>query len=279
MLVIFHSSDGKNHCDDGFAAAWVFWKKHRDSAVYLPGVYGSDPPIELAHERAVVLVDFSYKREQMKELIRASASTLVLDHHATAEDELSGLSLDLDGEPVAAEIKFDMSKSGAALAWDHCAPGVNRPDLIDRIEDNDLWRTPRRYADSLAVQAALRSYPQTFEVWDDLMARPIRELADEGAAIRRFIEAKVAELKRTAWRAEIGGVEMPVCNAPWFLASELAGQLAEDDANGRAAVYFEQKGRRVFSLRARGDADVSAIAKRYGGGGHKGAAGFEAPKP
>ena len=60
--------------------------------------------------------------------------------------------------------------------------------------------------------------------------------------------------------AQIGGVEMPVCNAPWFLASELAGQLAEDHPDGRSAVFFDQPKRRVFSLRARGDADVSELS-------------------
>jgi nanoRNase/pAp phosphatase (c-di-AMP/oligoRNAs hydrolase) len=32
-----------------------------------------------------------------------------------------------------------------------------------------------------------------------------------------------------------------------------------------------------FSLRSRGELDVSAIAKKLGGGGHKNAAGFQLP--
>jgi nanoRNase/pAp phosphatase (c-di-AMP/oligoRNAs hydrolase) len=36
-------------------------------------------------------------------------------------------------------------------------------------------------------------------------------------------------------------------------------------------------GLRIFSLRSVGDFDVSAIAKIYGGGGHKNAAGFTVP--
>jgi nanoRNase/pAp phosphatase (c-di-AMP/oligoRNAs hydrolase) len=34
----------------------------------------------------------------------------------------------------------------------------------------------------------------------------------------------------------------------------------------------------MVSLRSKGDFDVSAIAKRFGGGGHKNAAGFNIPK-
>jgi len=34
-----------------------------------------------------------------------------------------------------------------------------------------------------------------------------------------------------------------------------------------------------YSLRSRGDFDVSELAKLWGGGGHKAAAGFEVPTP
>lgn len=296
MIVIFHSQDGNNHCDDGFAAAWVFWKKFGDKTTFWPGVYGTEPPLyEISQlggcNEHLVLVDFSYKRAQMKALARQPVNLTVLDHHKTASAELLGLVDELTHEEPGwpqddfgqfiglPHIRFDMEKSGALMAWEYCFPGEMAPDLLLRIEDNDLRRTPRRYDDSLFVQAALRAYPQTFDQWDTLMSCDIADVAAEGVSIRRFIEAKVRELKRTAWRAQIAGTEMLVCNAPWFLASDLAGQLAEDDEGQRAAVYFDQEHRRVFSLRARGDADVSEIAKKMGGGGHKGAAGFEVPRP
>lgn len=280
MIVIFHSQDGQNHCDDGFAAAWVFWKAF-PKATFLPGIYGQEPPWENLRGQPVYLVDFSYKAPVMQRLLSEARCVTLIDHHKTAKEELERLPPP-DGDEF--EVFFDLNSSGAMLAWQYvygyegCTAETRMcPELIARIEDNDLWRTPRRFDDSLVVQAALRSYPQTFEVWDDLMNRPLAELAAEGAAIRRFIDAKIAELKRTFWWDDVAGVRMPVCNAPWFLASDLAGQLAEENG-GVAAVYFDQPTRRCYSLRARGDHDVSEIAKQMGGGGHKGAAGFEVPK-
>jgi nanoRNase/pAp phosphatase (c-di-AMP/oligoRNAs hydrolase) len=45
-----------------------------------------------------------------------------------------------------------------------------------------------------------------------------------------------------------------------------------------AACYWDTPDGRVFSLRSREDGvDVSAIAKRYGGGGHRNASGFRMP--
>ncbi|NIV11578.1 MAG: bifunctional oligoribonuclease/PAP phosphatase NrnA, partial [Aliifodinibius sp.] len=37
---------------------------------------------------------------------------------------------------------------------------------------------------------------------------------------------------------------------------------------------YETETEVVYSLRSRGDFDVSALAERFGGGGHKNAAGF-----
>jgi hypothetical protein len=152
------------------------------------------------------------------------------------------------------------------------------PSLLLRIEDGDLWRFG--YDDTKLVQAALRSYPQVFDTWEGLFSRPVGELATEGVAIRRFIELKVAELLPNAARAKLpDGRECPaIVNCPAFLASEVAGALAETSYGGWAAAYYDTPTHRVFSLRSRGTGpDVSEIAKALGGGGHRGAAGFQVP--
>ena len=66
---------------------------------------------------------------------------------------------------------------------------------------------------------------------------------------------------------------MPVANLPYTLTSD-AGHLL---ANGEpfAACYWDTPTGRVFSLRSTDDGlDVSEIAKKYGGGGHRNASGF-----
>ena len=55
-------------------------------------------------------------------------------------------------------------------------------------------------------------------------------------------------------------------------------QLAGMSPSKIGAVWFETgDGQISVSLRSVGNADVSKIAARYGGGGHKHAAGFRAP--
>jgi oligoribonuclease NrnB/cAMP/cGMP phosphodiesterase (DHH superfamily) len=282
MIVIYHAN-----CDDGFGAAWVLRRKFGDKIEgFIPAQYGEAPPLERCRGKPVTVADFSYKRAPMLSLMHAAASVVVLDHHKTAKDELAGIveefareerDRNLDGGAAAMDVRFDMSRSGARLAWSYCFPESEPPELLRRIDDADRWIWD--YDDGRFVQAALRSYPQDFEVWDRLMARPIAELAAEGVAIRRYIDGRIQALKAGARDANIGGVVMPVCNAPGFFASDLAGELAAAHESGCAACYFETADQRVYSLRSRGDRDVSEIAKKMGGGGHPGAAGFQVPKP
>jgi oligoribonuclease NrnB/cAMP/cGMP phosphodiesterase (DHH superfamily) len=279
-LCIYHG-----HCDDGFAAAWAVRKALGDDVEFYPGIYQKEPP---PHEaRDVIFVDFSYKRPVLDAMSRKARSILILDHHKTAADDLKDLQapfgpgwkrhLDnvyqdtcegVDGKMYAL---FDMERSGAALAWDFFVEGP-RPDFIEYVQDRDLWRKALAGGDEFTI--ALRSYPQDFDVWDGLIGRGASDLIDEGASIQRYYRLRVEELKRSAYGAKLGEHSCWISNAPYFAASEVAGELAERGLDFGACYFEAEKGRFQYSLRSRGDFDVSAVAKQFGGGGHKNAAGF-----
>ena len=64
------------------------------------------------------------------------------------------------------------------------------------------------------------------------------------------------------------------CNATLHI-SELGHVLATQSGTYALIWYVSQDNKVKCSLRSNGDYDVSAIAKAFGGGGHKNAAGFE----
>jgi oligoribonuclease NrnB/cAMP/cGMP phosphodiesterase (DHH superfamily) len=257
MKVIYHAN-----CIDGFTAAWCAWRRYGDTAEYIPAQYGEEPPDVTGSE--VLIVDFSYPRETLLEMVTGSKTLRVLDHHKTAEADLAGLDF----------CTFDMSRSGAGLAWDELHGGP-RPQLVAFVEDRDLWRW--RLPDSKEVSAYIGSWERTFERWEML-----RELLDDeretavsqGSAILRALDAYVDHL-RDKWRlCKLGGYEVPVINTT-HAVSELVGKIAEVSGAKFAVGWFESgEGDFVYSLRSRGDFDVSTVAKLYGGGGHKNAAGF-----
>lgn len=287
---------------------------HDDGIEFYPGVYQQEPPD--VHDRHVIFVDFCYKRPVMDAIVASAKTVLVIDHHKTAEAELEGWQRvatidDLDnvlknGQKWNACL-FDMERSGAGLAWDFFHPGQPRPEFINYLEDRDLWRKSLPNGDEFTI--ALRSYPQTFEQWNKLFVREasfshdyemktssVAVLIVEGHVIQRYYRARVDELKKSSYVAEFilpsptAPVGVPsieprlfaaVVNAPYFAASEVAGEVIDDFPGAQfGASYFEVRpGQWQYSLRSRSDFDVSAIAKRYGGGGHKDAAGFTVPRP
>jgi nanoRNase/pAp phosphatase (c-di-AMP/oligoRNAs hydrolase) len=67
-------------------------------------------------------------------------------------------------------------------------------------------------------------------------------------------------------------------NCPPHLTSDVGHELANQSGTFGLCWTLSKEGLTAqCSLRSNGDYDVSAIAKAFGGGGHKNAAGFEVP--
>ena len=257
-FVLYHA-----HCPDGFGGAWAAWRSLGDAAEYVP-VTHSDPVPALPDGASVVLVDFAYPRDVILAMRERAGELVVLDHHKTAEEDLAGL-------PFAI---FDMSRSGATLAWEYWHPGQPVPTLLRYVEDQDLWRFA--LPNSREVSAALGSYPQEFAVWDRL---DVDELAREGAAILRFRDMTVWSICDRARLGVVGGYTVPIVNATSF-SSDVGECLLTrfPDAPFSASYFDDGDGRRRWSLRSRGSFDVGALATNLGGGGHSTAAGFAEPR-
>ena len=266
-LCIYHGN-----CLDGFAAAWAVRHSLADSVEFYKGIHQQPPPV--VDGRDVVLVDFSYKRSVLEKMLQTASSITILDHHVSAEQELSDLlsSGQIDG-------LFDMSKSGAMLAWEWFNPDQKAPVLIRHIQDRDLWSF--KLDGTREICSALSSYPSDFRVWDELMTRNEHELTDlrcEGEAIERMLQKDIEQLIASGVRRmTIAGYDVPVLNAPAAYVSDAGHIMSVGEPF--AACYWDHANGRSFSLRSNGQADansvdVAEVAKIYGGGGHKNAAGF-----
>lgn len=255
--VLYHA-----HCADGFGGAYAAWRALGDEATYLPVQYGGEVPEIAPGTDAVWMIDFSYPRDQILALHTKYPKLVILDHHRTAQADLAGLDFAI----------FDMDKSGAVLAWEHFHPGEPVPMLLRYVQDRDLWTW--KLPDSREVSAGLWSYPMNFATWDGLIRR-VDRLADEGAGILRYMKQQTEMIISQAKRGELAGHIVPICNATslWSEVGEALCERYPDDAFA-AAYYDLSNGLRKWSLRSRGEFDVSAIARQLGGGGHRNAAGF-----
>lgn len=268
-LVLYHAG-----CVDGYTACYTAWKRVGAEAEYVPVQYGEPPPDVTGRE--VYVLDFSYKRPEMLQIIDKAASVVVLDHHASAEKELANLPIP---PGKLCRIIFDDSRSGAVLAHQFFFPVTPIPELIFLVEDRDLWSW--RLPNSKEISAAIASRPFDFHEYatlEKLLATEPHLLVFEGRAILRYQEQEITRILANAREIILDGNRVLSCNTPVHI-SEVAGRLAKGRLFG-VCYFVSARGQKVYSLRSDQNdprsLDVSEIAQRHGGGGHKHAAGFTA---
>jgi oligoribonuclease NrnB/cAMP/cGMP phosphodiesterase (DHH superfamily) len=283
-LCIWHKG-----CLDGFTSAWVVDRFFQGEVEYFGGVYQEPPPD--VTDRNVLMVDFSYKKEVIEEMRKTARAILILDHHKTAEADLQDYIVRADkvkafpyfppvGECAAF---FDMNRSGAALCWDFFNPGQPMPRFVQHVQDRDLWRFAipgTREINTLAYSQAF-----DFDMWDEMV-----KTCETGDGQRNMIIQGLGLERQQAKHVEsmiangvqfivLGGIKMPVVNAPNFLASDIGNRLSQTYGFKCGATYIDMEDKRAWSMRSiDGGPDVSEIAKAMGGGGHAHAAGFTTPQ-
>jgi len=268
-VCVFHAG-----CPDGFGAAWAAWLRWGDAGVYVPR--GHDDALRpQEYEGAFVLfADIAPPARSYRPLAERAARLVVLDHHVSAQRQFEAdpfLARELAGG--GHEVRFDLSRSGAALAFHALHPGEPLPELLAFVEDQDLWRwaLPR----SREVNAAIASYARDFTTWSKLAATPIDALAEQGAPIVRAQRMDVERALANTQPIALGRLRIEAVNAR-TLRAELGHALASRARFGApCGAVYRVEGRRVdVSLYSIGELDVAELAAGLGGGGHRNAAGF-----
>lgn len=267
ILVISHAN-----CDDGLGAAWAAWKKFGDTADYWFAFYRSEIPDVKGKE--VYILDFSYSREVLVKAHSEAKSLLVLDHHDSAEQDLKGLDF----------CTFDMTRSGAVMAWEYFHPGIELPLLLYHIQDNDLWKFECPATKDFIRN--LRSHSQTIETFNTIhegLSNPetgqafYEAFKAEGAVITRYYNIqKDQALKATKQEIKVGGVKGLVCNLHGMFASDGGHDLAMESGTYGMTYFIHSNGDVKCSLRSTDKelCNVAVLAKKFGGGGHPTASGF-----
>lgn len=276
-LVIYHAD-----CTDGFAAAFAAWLKLGDEAHYCAMAYsGKDVPEW--RDQEVYILDFSFPRPVMDAIFAEAKRVVWLDHHKTAFEMWEAkfpYHFEKDGADDEKYIVLDNDKSGALLAWEHFHPNKEVPMLIRHIDDRDRWQF--KLEGSKEIHATLHSYkPWNFEQWRKLFnsyeAAPGHFLT-AGLAVLRAQDQHVARIAKQSRTCRITGSAGYVIglavNAP-IHQSEIGHELANQAGTFGLVWYLGADSRVKCSLRSNEEYDVSAIAKAFGGGGHRNAAGFE----
>jgi hypothetical protein len=151
--------------------------------------------------------------------------------------------------------------------------------MLQYIEDRDLWRQPPCFEETWAFTKALSARPQTFEQWDYIAEAP-SAFVDDGRAILLYHDKMVEDACKNAYFVMIAGHQVLCVNVPYFLGSDSAALLLKRHSDLPFAAYWLTRADGVVEWGLRSEdhrLDVSEIAKKFGGGGHRNASGFTVP--
>lgn len=264
--VLYHGD-----CPDGFGAAYAAWRYFEPlgiNAEYIPVFHGKPiPPIPPASH--VYILDFSYSKEVLLGLSKLMGKLRVIDHHKTAQENLRG---------CENFCLFDMTKSGAVLAWEYFHRGKEVPLFLQYVQDRDLWKWELPYSKEVNICIMAEGYD--FRKWRDLdqWVTPTAVQVDYrpmGEAILKHIDLQLWRLSHHVRTIPTNRGNIPIVNTSLY-QSEIGNALLDWYPRCAFSIsyYLREDGRFIFSLCSRGVVDVSEIAKSFGGGGHKSAAGF-----
>ncbi len=301
IQVQFHGN-----CYDGFGAMWSTRKALESMGIkdaeYQAAAYGNDRTD--FKDQIVVYVDYCPKRPLIDALSKNNL-VLVIDHHATAQEALRGVNKDgkkIPGiEPLpeidttfqeyqtqfkqglrGAYAKFDMTKSGAGLAWRFFHQEDRVPHMIKFIEDRDLWKF--KFGDATkAFHAFLLSKPFDYDVWSTVAEEAedhtsLEPMLKKGHSVLSYCDQLIANIVAPAVVFETNGVKYAFFNTTshWAEVGEYAVEKLDVDYSFALTVNMQDK-QIKGSIRAKKGMDCLPLAASLGGGGHPGAAGCQFP--
>jgi hypothetical protein len=266
-LVIYH---GK--CPDGFGAALAAWLYFEGQGEYLGVSHGKVtqiadlPPLE---GRAVYILDFSFEEALMQGIDEQAGKLVMLDHHKSAADKLGQFKC------RCGAVHFDMSQSGAMLAWKFFFPDQAVPDLIRYVQDRDLWTWA--YPESAAYLSALDLEPNEFPRWAEIAAfTPDQSEAfrQRGTAMNEKFINLCEDIARGAAPVTFNGEQGVMVNCPGAFTSEVGNMLSTECGSFAMLWSVSKDGTVKVGLRAVASYNAIPLAESMSGGGHPQACGF-----
>lgn len=272
-MICYHHNDL-----DGRCAGAIVLKKYPECR--MREIDYKDNPIfheEVRRNEKVFIVDFSFKPAEMNRLLRRvnSQDVIWIDHHKTAKEYHNDYMFSVAGVQNFSEPGL----SGCELTWKYLYPEERMPDAVKLLGDYDTWQF--KYGGSMAFQFGMRSHDTKPEdsIWEKVLNPNSTtfgaSICEQGKAILAYKDNVSKNILKNHYKIVWEGWSCIVVNTPM-----IDSDMFKEYPNHLCVSWIYTGKQYIVSLRSRssGACDVSKIAKKYGGGGHKGAAGFEIDK-
>jgi oligoribonuclease NrnB/cAMP/cGMP phosphodiesterase (DHH superfamily) len=234
--------------------------------------YGDNFPWDTIDPNEIIwMVDFSLPRDEMKRLIDSCYELEWIDHHDTAIKEMEGL--DISG--------IRRNGTGACeLVWEYIYPHTPVPVGVHLLAMYDVWdHTDSR---TLPFQAAMKledvTHPDS-KVWFSVFESEPKWVSIMGVigqiALRKETKEHKAYVKAYGFPVTFEGYKAIAVNRG-MVSSSIFDSLKEDYDLKITFAWHKSRHWKITLYSDKDYVHCGEIAKKYGGGGHRGAAGYHA---
>lgn len=295
VLCIYHDP-----CPDGAAAAVIFRQKYR-GCHYIPYDHKErDLVLEKIKKKInsikdlnIYFLDICPSYSFVDEIKDKVKSITIIDHHKPACDKFI---LDKSENIIEnCNVIFDNTKSACQIVWHYFYPNRKFPDSILHIGNKDTWNFGNIFTESFCV-----GYPIYYEIGDRITPKErlylfkkvihssrkdIQKIIKIGnSLIETYRQECTTYVEKIVFTndTDIRDKSLKVVEIPdlkyhlnKYMIEYLQEHYPEYDVLRIKKIYETKIS---YSLRTLNNTDVSLIAQKYGGNGHKGASGYAIDK-
>jgi len=280
----FHSSDLDGHCSGA-----IVKYKYPDAELF--GInYGQPFPYDkISKEDTIIMVDFSLQpfSEMVKlwKFVEESGHLVWIDHHVSSLKDANKTIVGNDNNfESVCNGKRQNGKAGCELTWEYFFSNEKMPFAVSLLGRYDVWDLQEMV---LPFQFGFRlneTWPTNQELWqkffkedwdegsnDDLVMDTFRN----GELILKYQKQENEKYSKScAFEVKFEGYNA-ICINKLLTNSQLFESVYDPEGHD-IMISFGLRSNGIWTMSfytTKDDVDCSSIAKKFGGGGHKQAAG------
>jgi len=268
MKCFYHSADLDGHCSGALI------KMAYPNCEMIGINYGDEFPwTTIKQGELVYMVDFSLQPFSGMLRLDNICQLVWIDHHKSSIEEATQLQWNIDNK------KLKVGIGACYLVWQYINKGLLIPTFIKLLAEYDVWNhsDPRILPFQYGMRQIKNTNPENQDFWLSLFdVEMVNRIGENGAIILDYQNSENEKYASAcAFKTELDGLKCVTINK--MLTNSKVFDSVWDESKYDAMMSFGfRKGQWTVSLYSTKDTvDVSEIAKNRGGGGHKGAAGFQ----
>lgn len=274
LHVFYHSADFDGYCSGAIV-------KHRFPEAELHPINYNQPfPWEtIEPEDTIYVVDFGLQPFEQMIRLNQSCKLIWIDHHISAIEAWGA-----SGETILG--KREIGKGACELAWEYLYPNVEMPRFIYLLGRYDVWDHSDQVQwdnEILPFQYGLRlenTDPlKNWEFWNNLFIADrtfYENTIGRGKMILSYVAQTSARYMHShAYEIQFEGLRTLAVNVG-NVSSKFFESMYDPAKHDLVIAYSYIRGQfwGITLYSDKPEVNCAVLAKKYGGGGHKGAAGF-----